>query len=299
LKVIVFILLFSLPFLTCAQELDSTKVLEEVTISVNRTATKIDETPQRVKIISAKEISQSQSQTTADLLQNTGSVAIQKSQAGGGSPVIRGFEASRVLLMIDGVRINNLIFRSGHLQNIINYDQNTLDRMEVLFGPSSTQYGSDALGGVVAMYSKLPVFKTEENKSLFGNISSRYSSANNEKTVNFSLGFSGKKWAYLGTFTTSDFGDVKQGKNGNMYKETWLKNSYVDRINGEDTVLNNPNPYKQVGSAYSQFNLMQKFAFVPSKNTLHSFTFQFTGSSDINRYDRLSEFTRSQPTFAQ
>ncbi len=70
-----------------------------------------------------------------------------KSQQGGSSPVIRGFEASRVLLIIDGVRLNNAIYRSGHLQNAITVDQNMLERVEVMYGPASTLYGSDALGG--------------------------------------------------------------------------------------------------------------------------------------------------------
>ena len=74
---------------------------------------------------------------------------MQKSQSGGGSPLIRGFEANRVLLVIDGVRMNNAIYRSGHVHNAISIDANSLERTEVIFGPSSVGYGSDALGGVI------------------------------------------------------------------------------------------------------------------------------------------------------
>jgi hemoglobin/transferrin/lactoferrin receptor protein len=60
-----------------------------------------------------------------------------KSQGGGGSPVIRGFEANKVLIVIDGVRMNNAIFCGGHLQNVITIDNAALDKVEVLFGPAS------------------------------------------------------------------------------------------------------------------------------------------------------------------
>ncbi len=75
--------------------------------------------------------------TSAALLEQTGNVFVQKSQGGGGSPVIRGFEANKVLIVIDGVRMNNAIFCGGHLQNVITIDNAALDKVEVLFGPAS------------------------------------------------------------------------------------------------------------------------------------------------------------------
>jgi hemoglobin/transferrin/lactoferrin receptor protein len=63
-------------------------------------------------------------QSTADVLSNSGSLFVQKSQQGGGVPSF-SFEASRVLLLVDGVRMNNLIFRAGHLQNVITVDEFT------------------------------------------------------------------------------------------------------------------------------------------------------------------------------
>ncbi|NJN34367.1 MAG: TonB-dependent receptor plug domain-containing protein [Saprospiraceae bacterium] len=80
---------------------------------------------------------------------------------------MRGFEASRVLLVVDGVRMNNLIYRSGHLQNAITVDQNMLDRVEVLFGTASTVYGSDALGGVVHFFTKKPLLNAQKRQRFF------------------------------------------------------------------------------------------------------------------------------------
>ncbi len=140
---------------------------------------------------------------------------MQRSQQGGGSPMLRGFEASRVLMMIDGVRMNNLIYRAGHLQNIITVDNNMLDRAEILFGPSSTVYGSDALGGVIHFYTRNPVLSTSESLQAGGNAFIRTGSANEEKTGHFDLNLGWKRFASLTSFTYSDFGDLKMGENVN------------------------------------------------------------------------------------
>ena len=72
-------------------------------------------------------------QTTADMLAYTNEVFIQKSQLGGGSPMIRGFSANKLLIVVDGVRMNNAIYRSGNLQNVISIDVNAVEEAEVLF----------------------------------------------------------------------------------------------------------------------------------------------------------------------
>ena len=97
-------------------------------------------------------------ETTGDLLQNSGQVHLQMSQQGGISPVLRGFEANRVLLVVDGVRMNNAIYRSGHLQNAGTLDPFAIAQTQVVMGPSSVMYGSDALGGVVHFLTRRPAF---------------------------------------------------------------------------------------------------------------------------------------------
>ena len=140
--------------------------LNEVVISASKFQQSKKEVSQNIISINSKEVQISNPQTSADLLSNSGRVFVQKSQQGGSSPVIRGFEASRVLLVVDGIRLNNAIYRAGHLQNVITVDQNLLERIEVLYGPSSTLYGSDALGGVIHMRTKQPIFSTTE-KTIF------------------------------------------------------------------------------------------------------------------------------------
>lgn len=128
--------------------------LDETVVSANLVPEEKKYVSQQVESITAKQIQNSNPTTAAEMVAGTGQVLVQKSQQGGGSPVIRGFEASRVLLMIDNVRLNNIIYRAGHLQNIITMDPSILQRTEILFGPSSTVYGSDALGGVIHLHTK-------------------------------------------------------------------------------------------------------------------------------------------------
>src|SRR5690606_14493688 len=132
-----------------ADTTDRIATLEQVVVSASRWEEDKREVSSRIVTLSQREISLYQPQTAADLLGNSGEVFIQKSQQGGGSPMIRGFATNRLLYSVDGVRMNSAIFRSGNLQNVINLDPFAVDRLEILFGPGSVMYGSDALGGVM------------------------------------------------------------------------------------------------------------------------------------------------------
>ena len=104
--------------------------LNEITFSANKITESKRDVAQQVQIIDGVEISNFQAQSTADLLSNTGNVAVQKSQLGGGDINIRGFSANQNVLVIDGVRMNNLIYRAGHLQDIIKTAINSFIEIE-------------------------------------------------------------------------------------------------------------------------------------------------------------------------
>src|SRR4030095_9895710 len=187
-------------------------VLDEVVFSANKFAERKRYIVQRIDVIPRRFIAQVNAQNTGDLLINTGNVFVQKSQQGGSSPVLRGFEASRVLLVVDGIRMNNAIYRAGHLQNVITVDQNMLDRLEIMYGPSSTLYGSDALGGMVHMITKpVKVATAGESFSSSGTGFLRYSSVNDEKTGHFDINLGTRKFGFLTSVTYSYFGDMRMG----------------------------------------------------------------------------------------
>ncbi|MFY7840685.1 MAG: TonB-dependent receptor plug domain-containing protein, partial [Lacibacter sp.] len=268
----------------------ASKELSEVVISASKFPEKKLNVAQRIDVISSKYISRVNAQNTGDLLINTGNVFVQKSQQGGSSPVIRGFEASRVLLVVDGVRLNNLIYRAGHLQNAITIDQNMLSSMEVLYGPASTIYGSDALGGVVHFRTKDPVLSTGNNTLVKGAGFVRYSSANNEKTVHEDINLGWKKFAWLQSYTYSDFGDMKMGKNyPSDYPTFGRRDSFMTRINGIDTVVKNADPEVQKFSGYKQWDMLQKLLFKQSENVSHTLNVQYSNTTNVPRYDRLQD----------
>lgn len=297
----IFYAVLLLPFLGFSQTAQDTTATElsEVVIS-NKVPKKYTQLPNQVEVITAKQIDFQNFQSTAEMLSNSGALFVQKSQQGGGSPVIRGFEASRVLLTVDGVRMNNLIFRSGHLQNVITVDENMLENVGVFYGPSSTLFGSDALGGTVAMTTKSAKFLNETSKKFSGGINTRYGSVNEEKSVAFHLNYATANFASLTFFSFNDFGDLKMGKkknhNGDYFGE---RPNYVSTVNGVDQLNVNSDKYTQVGSAYKQYNFMQKFAYKTNSGYLHGLNVQYSTTSDINRYDRLTEKTSSGLKFAE
>ena len=278
------------------------KELETIVISGSKFAEKKKNIIQKIDIIGLKDIKKANAQNMGDLLMSTGNVFVQKSQQGGSSPVIRGFEASRVLLVVDGVRMNNAIYRSGHLQNIITIDQNILERVEVLQGPSSTLYGSDALGGAVHMITRDPKLSVDGKKrNLASNVLTRFSSMNNEKTIHADFNVGGKKWGALTSVTISDFGDMKMGKKDRKGFEGFgTRPFYIQPFNGVngDTILKNDNDRVQRFSGYSQTDFLQKILFRQNDKNNHVLNFQLSTSSDVPRYDRLQDIRNGTLRFA-
>ncbi|NBO59236.1 MAG: TonB-dependent receptor, partial [Chitinophagia bacterium] len=279
------------------------KELDEVVISGSKFAEKKKNIVQKIDIINGKTIARNNSQNMGDLLASTGNVFVQKSQQGGSSPVIRGFEASRVLLIVDGVRMNNLIYRSGHLQNIITVDQNMLERVEVLNGPASTLYGSDALGGAIHMISKKPVLSGTGNKTLVQtNAFTRYSSVNSEKTIHGDINIGSKNFGSLSSITYSNFGDVRIGKNDKKGFENFGTRPYYIQPYAAntpyDTILPNQNNRIQKYSGYNQFDLTQKFLYQSSEQVQHVLSVQLSSSSNVPRYDRLQDIKNGMLRYA-
>ncbi len=258
--------------------------LSEVLISVSKWEQDKKEITHKVVSISADEIALATPQTSADLLQSSGQVFIQKSQLGGGSPIIRGFSTNRLLLTVDGVRMNTAIFRGGNVQNVISVDPFTVDRTEVLLGPGSVVYGSDAVGGVMNFYTKQPSFAISGKHKVSGHAIARYASASNETTGHVDINIGLEKWAFLSSVSYTNFDDLKMGSRG---PDDYLRTEFVQRIDGVDTIVANDDPELQVSTGYDQVNFLQKVRFSPNDVWDIDAGFIYTASSDYPRYDRL------------
>ncbi len=284
-KKIFFSMVLLLPFLGLSQtpKDSSVTVLKEVVLTPNRWKQTANEVPQKVTVINSSAVALQNPQTAADLLTISGKVFMQKSQQGGGSPMIRGFATNRLLYSIDGVRMNTAIFRGGNIQNVISLDGFVIDKTEIVFGPGSVMYGSDAIGGVMSFQTLTPRFSLEDKTRVSGSAVSRISSANEEKTAHFDVNVGWKKWALVTSISSNNFGDLRMGSHG---PEEYLRPFYVQRQNGVDVVVTNEDPLVQKPTAYSQINVMQKVRFAPNENWDIQYGLHFSETSSYSRYDR-------------
>jgi hemoglobin/transferrin/lactoferrin receptor protein len=276
------------------------EALDEVILSTSRQKVTRIRIAEHVEIMQQKDIARSASQTSADLLASIPGIKVQKSQFGGGSPVLRGMEANRILLVVDGVRMNNAIYRSGHLQSSISVSPSVLERTEVVFGPSSVIYGSDALGGVIHYYTKTP--KIGLDKMVNVDFMTRFGTVNNESTQQGSVELSFKKWGSLTSFSHSDFGDLRMGNKRRHGYENWGKvfdyslntDSYYSANSTQNSNLN-----IQKNTGYNQSDLLQKFYFGFSDRANLTFNIQYSTSSDIPRFDKLTERSSGELKFSE
>lgn len=243
----------------------------------------------QTEIISAEELEELSAQTTADVLQNADGIQVQKSQMGGGSPIIRGFEANRLLLVVDGVRLNNAIYRGGHLHNSITVDNNILSQVEILYGPGSAVYGSDAIGGVIHFHTKDPKLSKGDSIITSGSGMLRYNSSNQEKSGHFDIAIGGKKFGSITSISVNDFGDLMSGsKRSHGYDDFGRFNFYSKRIEGKDSMVINKNPNLQVGTAYKQLDALQKLIYRHSEFVIFKLNTQYSNSTNVPRFDRLN-----------
>ncbi|MFD2201786.1 TonB-dependent receptor plug domain-containing protein [Shivajiella indica] len=265
----------------------TTIFLQQAVVSATRWNQNREEIPSKISTISRADMELLNPQTTADMLGTSGEVFIQKSQQGGGSPMIRGFSTNRLLYTVDGVRMNTAIYRSGNLHNVISLDPFAMENTEVFFGPGAIIYGSDAIGAVMSFQTLKPVVSSENGESISGNITLRTNSANKEKTGHVHIKYGGEKWAGVSSVSIYSFDDLKMGTRG---PDEFLRNNYVDRINDQDVIIENNEPRIQVPSGYDQLNLMQKIRFSPNEKWDFQYAFHYSETSNFPRYDRLIRY---------
>ena len=132
------------------------EALPELVVTATRVERELFNTPQAVTLIDPLEIEQTNAPSTPDLFDFATGVYIQKTNLGGGSPFIRGLTGKQVVILVDGVRLNNSFYRYGPHQYLNTIDPNIIERIEVVRGPASVLYGSDALGGTINIITRQP-----------------------------------------------------------------------------------------------------------------------------------------------
>jgi len=194
-------------------------------VTATRTPRKRLNTPQAIGAVYESDWSVRHARTAPEALQYAPGVFVQKTNHGGGSPILRGLTGNQTLQLIDGVRLSNATFRFGPNQYFNTIDAFGLDRIEVLRGGGSVQYGTDALGGTIQAFT--PTLLFGETPTWNGQVLGRFASQDMEKSTRGSVGFSGQKIAFRAGLTLRDFGDLVGGDTTGTQSPTgYTENDY-------------------------------------------------------------------------
>jgi len=187
--------------------------LPPVVVTAERREAPELEAAQHVSVVTAGEIAERGCQTTPDALKEEPGVWVQKTGYGGGSPFVRGLTGKQVLLLVDGIRFNNSTFRFGPNQYLNTIDPWIIERIEVVRGPGSVLYGSDALGGVVNVVTRRSgEFGETPQPGVSGRLAGLFSSADRGAVVRLDVEGSSGPVAWTIGASAKDFGDLRAGR---------------------------------------------------------------------------------------
>ncbi|MFM8587969.1 MAG: TonB-dependent receptor plug domain-containing protein [Bacteroidota bacterium] len=188
---------------------DSIKSLNEVTIQSFKQKSSIQQLPYSVQSVSKKDLQRTNARTLPESMMYLPGVMIQKSNHGGGSPFIRGLTGNQALIVVDGIRLNNSIFRYGPNQYMNLIEPDLIDKVEILKGSGAVQYGSDALTGVIHLETNQLSFS--ENPKWNAKLNTRFTNRSMEKSVRPSLGYQSKNISIQASAAFKEFGDLVAG----------------------------------------------------------------------------------------
>jgi vitamin B12 transporter len=289
--------------------------MDPIIVTATRTPTKASDVLADNVYIGSEEIAQSGQTTLVELLQKQKGVTI-SSYGGGGSNssvFLRGTTNNQTLVLIDGVRIDDS-FSGGANWSVI--PLNVIDHIEIIFGPQSSLYGADAIGGVIQIFTKRGEGPPKVNASIgYGTYgtsiseASIFGSTTGDQTISYSLAASQTLSMGFNTIASNNkdgitpgnrTGYVQDSVTGRISQE-WQKgqefglqflqsklNNQLPALNGQDGLQQIQNQISQLGtySLYSknQINDAWKSLLQASAQTSNALTHSPT-SGDYSAYD--------------
>ncbi|MFQ5640013.1 MAG: TonB-dependent receptor domain-containing protein [bacterium] len=261
--------------LNAAMEVDVLE-FEDVVVTATREEEMASEIPRMVSIVDAKTIREKSLSQTPELLRAATGVVVQKTNQGGGSPIIRGLKANKLLFLVDGIRMNNATYRGGNFQYLNTVDATFLERIEVVHGPNSVLYGSDALGGVINVLTQNPQLNRGDGASFKSSVSATLSTADETQTTHATLMAANSKWGVLLHGVYKSFGDIRRGSRGGETLMQRLQNdSRTPRL------LNKT----QAPNGYNAYALNAKARIVLSEFQELTISAQMDRQIEVPRYD--------------
>jgi outer membrane receptor protein involved in Fe transport len=236
------------------------RVDESVIVSAARADRAASDVPRSTVVVSRAALDERADRTSPEALQDRSGGWVQKTNHGGGSAFVRGLVGNQVLVLIDGVRLNNATFRLGPNQYMNTIDAFNLERIETVRGSGSVQYGSDALGGVVNLISPLPVLSPGGVRA-GGAVAARLVSSGMEQTARAEGSVSGSRAGVRGGVTLRNFGDLVAG--GSLGTEA--------------------------PSGYEEFDADVSAVWAPSPRTTFRGVFQSVYQEEVPRFDQVAQ----------
>ncbi len=185
-------------------------VLEEIQVTAGRGEESTFDVSTGVTVVGPKEVERRAPEVLPDLLRGEEGAFVQQTTPGQGAPILRGLVGSSVLHLVDGMRLNNAFFRNAPNQYLALVDAYNVERVEVVRGPASTLYGSDAMGGVVQVITSVPRFEGVEWQT-DGRVIGQFASADLSGLGRLSLKTGKKGIGFSGGFTYQDVNDRRVG----------------------------------------------------------------------------------------
>ena len=230
-----------------------------------------------------RQIESLQISSTSELLKKTLGVSVQESQAGGGSPNYRGMEANRLLIVIDGLALNNAIYRGGHIQSSNTINSFFIDNISVVTGPASVVYGDGAMGGAL-------IINTINEKSFndkYNILEQKYESVNESSSLKYLSKFDSGNFSFINGLAIESNGNIRMGKNRSHGYKNWGAQS--------EAVSNN----EQLNTSYNKYDAIQKIYIKINEKENLSLNSQFSTSSKISRFDKLNDMQDGEKKYKQ
>lgn len=213
------------------EEKDGKRVFKDrVVVTASRQEQASSQTPAAISVIDAEEIADRQPEKMADLFKELPGVDVQGEGPFRGLPVIRGMSSNRVLILVDGQRLNNAresTLFAGIQPGLV--DLSEVERIEVMRGPASVLYGSDAMGGVINIITKKPDLGVEKFE-MHHSFNYQYGSAADSSTAHADIRGAGAGWGFnvsVGWETADDYKAPKKAADSPYYSEYVLRDGVV------------------------------------------------------------------------
>jgi outer membrane receptor protein involved in Fe transport len=201
-----------------AEEPDRSDATVEVTVTASRRREVVLESPRSVSVVHRDEMDRRQARTTPEALLEEPGVFLQRTNYGGGAPFVRGQFGNRILLLVDGIRLNNSTFRVGPNQYLNTVDPLLAERIEVVRGTGSAMHGSDAIGAAINVISLAPRLRDARRFRMDTRLAS--SSADESAQLGGRLRWSGDRAAAVLTGSGRHFGELRGGRHTGVQRFT-------------------------------------------------------------------------------